>query len=435
MIDIQLLRTNPELVREKSAQKLVNIDTDSILKLDVEKRELAGKIDELRAKRNVLSDSMKNSKPTEAQIAEGRGLKDEIASLEANLEPIGQSLNALLFQVPNMPTDDTPVGASEEENQVIKTVGEVPVFEFTPKSDEELGKIHDLIDRDTAAEIAGSRFAYVKGPLVRLQFALLNFVMDVLGDQEKIDEIIKNAGLEGKVSNKTFTPVLPPPMLNTAVYQETARLNGSEVTYKLEGDDLWLNGSAEHSLCCMYRDTTLSEADLPLRFIGYGTAFRREAGTYGKDMEGLFRMHHFDKAEMESFTTADDSYNEHLFLVAVQEYLVSKICIPYRMLLKCTADIGTPNARGVDLEMWMPSQNKYRETHSADLITDYQTRRLKTRVKRVDGTVELAHTNDATAFAMGRTLKAIIENYQQADGSIGIPDVLKNYLGGKEKLC
>jgi seryl-tRNA synthetase len=435
MIDIQLLRTNPEFVREKSAQKLVKIDTDSILKLDVEKRDLAGKIDELRAKRNVLSDSMKNSKPTEDQIAEGRGLKEEIASLEAQLEPISQSLNDLIVQVPNMPTDDTPVGKSEEENQVIKTVGEVPVFDFTPKSDEELGKLHDLIDRDTAAQIAGSRFAYVKGPLVRLQFALLNFAMDVLGDQEKIDEIIKAAGLEGKVSNKIFTPVLPPPMLNTAVYQETARLNGSEVTYKLEGDDLWLNGSAEHSLCCMYRDTTLAEADLPLRFIGYGTAFRREAGTYGKDMEGLFRMHHFDKAEMESFTTGDNSYNEHLFLVAIQEYLVNKLNIPYRVLLKCTADIGNPNARGVDLEMWMPSQNKYRETHSADLITDYQTRRLKTRVKRADGTVELAHTNDATAFAMGRTLKAIIENYQQKDGSIGVPEVLKNYLGGKEKLC
>ena len=435
MIDIQLIRDNPELVREKSAQKLVSIDVESIISLDEQRRSLSGQIDELRAKRNQLSDSMKSGKPTPEQIAEGRGLKEQIADLESKLEPIELELSDLVAKVPNLPSDDTPVGKSEDENQVVKTVGEPPKFDFEAKSDEELGKLHGLIDRDTAAEIAGSRFAYVKGPLVRLQFALLNFVMDVLSDQAKIDEIIRGAGLEGKVSNKVFTPVLPPPMLNTAVYQETARLNGAEVTYKLEGDDLWLNGSAEHSLCCMYRDTTLAEADLPLRYIGYGTAFRREAGTYGKDMEGLFRMHHFDKAEMESFTTADDSYNEHLFMIAIQEYLVAQLDLPYRVLLKCTADIGNPNARGVDIEIWMPSQGRYRETHSADLITDYQTRGLKTRVRRVDGRVELAHTNDATAYAMGRTLKAIIENYQQADGSIGIPNVLKSYLGGREKLC
>jgi seryl-tRNA synthetase len=265
-----------------------------------------------------------------------------------------------------------------------------------------------------------------------MQIALLQFVIDTLTNEHTLKQIAESANLN--VSTKPFVFVLPPPMLNTKVYEATARLNGSEVTYKLDDDDLWLNGSAEHSLCCYYMDETLDEKDLPIRMLGYGTAFRREAGTYGKDMEGIFRMHHFDKAEMESFSTADDSMNEHLFMVAIQEYLTTQIGIPYQVKLKCTADIGNPNARGVDIEMWMPSQKKYRETHSADLITDYQTRRLRTRVRRRSGGVELAHTNDATAFAMGRTLKAIVENYQTADGRVGIPDVLQKYMGGMKQI-
>ena len=331
-----------------------------------------------------------------------------------------------------MPSDDTPVGNSEDENVVTKQVGEPRKFEFDPKSDAEIGKDRDLIDKEKASVVAGSRFAYVRGGLAQMQIALLQFVIDTVTNETILAEIASGAGLD--VSTKPFVFVLPPPMLNTKVYEATARLNGAEVTYKLEDDDLWLNGSAEHSLCCYYMDEVINEADLPIRMLGYGTAFRREAGTYGKDMDGLFRMHHFDKAEMESFTAADTSMQEHLFLVAIQEYLTAKIGVPYQVKLKCTADIGNPNARGVDIEMWMPSQGKYRETHSADLITDYQTRRLKTRVKRSTGETELAHTNDATAFAMGRTLKAIVENYQESDGRIGIPVVLQKYMGGKEVI-
>lgn len=432
MVDIQFIRDNPEVVKEKSKQKQVEVDIDELLRLDRDRLDLIQQVEALRQKRNENSEKMRGGKPDESVVNEGKLIKVELADKEDLLEKVTTDWQTLLKQVPNMPSDDTPVGSTEDENVVVRQVGEPRVFDFEVKNDAELGKANDFIDKEKAAIVAGSRFAYIKGGLAQLQVALLQFVIDTLTNEEILKKIAQNAKLN--VSTKPFIFVLPPPMLNTKVYEATARLNGAEVTYKLDDDDLWLNGSAEHSLCCYYMDETLEEKDLPIRMLGYGTAFRREAGTYGKDMEGIFRMHHFDKAEMESFTTADQSMDEHLFLIAIQEYLTAELQIPYQVKLKCTADIGAPNARGVDIEMWMPSQNKYRETHSADLITDYQTRRLKTRVRRKSGQVELAHTNDATAFAMGRTLKAIAENYQTKDGHIRIPEVLQKYMGGKAEI-
>jgi seryl-tRNA synthetase len=226
---------------------------------------------------------------------------------------------------------------------------------------------------------------------------------------------------------------LPPAVARTEIYQATGRLNKEEQTYKLEDDELWLNASAEHTLAPMFMKETIAGDDLPLRFIGYTTAFRREAGTYGKDTEGIFRLHQFDKAEMESFTKPQDGLNEHLFLVAIQEYLLQQLKLPYQVLEKCTADIGFPNAKGVDLNTWLPSQNKYRETHTADFITDFQARSMQTKVKTDNGT-EFVHTNDATAFAMGRALVAIIENYQNADGTVRIPETLQKYMGGQQAI-
>jgi seryl-tRNA synthetase len=282
------------------------------------------------------------------------------------------------------------------------------------------------MDKERAAKVAGARFVYLKGDLVRLQFGLLQYVMDVLSDQQVLERLIRQNDLS--IPPKPFTPVLPPAMIRTEPYLASARLNAEEVTYKLADDELWMNASAEHSLCTMYMDETLAEAQLPIRYLGYATSFRREAGTYGKDTEGIFRMHQFDKLEMEVFSTAETGLEEHKLLVAIQEYLVQQLQLPYQLLQKCTADIGKPNAAGVDINVWMPAQGAYRETHTADYVTDYQARRLKTRVKRASGKTELVHTNDATAFAMGRTLKAIMENYQNADGTIRIPEVLKPYL-------
>jgi seryl-tRNA synthetase len=321
---------------------------------------------------------------------------------------------------------------SEADNVFIKTVGQTPKFEFEPQSDALLGSQHDLIDKDRAAKVAGARFAYLKGGLVRLQLALMQFVVDSLADENLIAKLVKDNNLN--LSTKPFTPILPPALIKTDVYQASARLNAEEDTYKLADDELWLNASAEHSLCTMYKDEILSQADLPIRYLGYATSFRREAGSYGKDTEGIFRMHQFDKMEMEVFSTPQTGPQEHQLLVAIQEYLVQQLELPYQLIQKCTADIGKPNAQGVDINTWMPAQGQYRETHTADYMTDYQARRLQTRLRRADGSTELVHTNDATAFAMGRILKAIVENYQTKDGHIKVPKVLQAYMGGKSQL-
>ncbi len=260
----------------------------------------------------------------------------------------------------------------------------------------------------------------------------MQFVFKTLGDEHVIQKLIDENKLN--LVAKPYVPILPPVLLRTEPYVASARLNAEEVTYKIDQDDLWLTASAEHSLCSMYWNEVLPEEQLPIRYIGYSTSFRREAGTYGKDDEGIFRMHQFDKLEMEVFSTPETGLDEHYLAVAVQEYLVSQIGVPYRVVNKCTADIGKPNARGVDIDCWFPGQAAYRETHSADYISDYQARDLKTRVKRKDGSLELVHTNDATAFAMGRILKAILENNQTADGRVNIPEVLQPYMGGKSQI-
>lgn len=432
MIDIQFIRDNADLVAEKAAQKGYPVDVFRLLELDKARIEQLQKVEILRTRRNEISSSMKGSKPAPELVAEGKKLKIELADLELKLESIESDWLLLLKSVPNMPTDDVPVGSSEDENVVAKTVGEPTKFDFAPLSHVELGAKWDLIDKERAAKIAGSRFTYIKGGLVRMQFAIMNWVAQTLSDEEFIATIVKENNLN--ISTKPFIPILPPPMIRTDVYEQTARLNGAEVTYKLEDDDLWLNASAEHSLCGMYKDETLPEDQFPIRYIGYATSFRREAGTYGKDMEGILRLHHFDKLEMEIFSTPETSFDEHMLCIAIEEYFMQQLGIPYRVLQKCTYDIGKPNARGVDIESWLPGQNAYRETHSADLITDYQTRRLKTRVKRKNGDIDFAHTNDATVFAFSRILIAIMENYQNADASITIPEVLRPFMNNKDRI-
>src|SRR3990167_77742 len=422
MLDIQFIRDNAKLVAEKSRQKGFDVDITLLLQLDEKRRKLIGEVEELRAKRNALSGS---KKPSSEQISKGRELKEKIAKTEDELGKTEQEFNVLLKKVPNMPTDDVPVGSKEEDNKVIKTVGEKPKFDFELKNHAELGEALGFIDKERAAKVAGSRFAYIKGDLVKLQFALIQFGLDVLTNEDTLKQIIKDNKL--KVSSKPFIPVLPPAVAQTAAYEATGRLNKEEQTYKLADDDLWLNASAEHTLAPMHMDEILDEKNFPILYVGYTTAFRREAGTYGKDTEGIFRLHQFDKLEMESFSVSENSMQEHLFMIAIQEYLMQQLKLPYQVVLKCSGEIGGPNARGIDIETWLPSQNKYRETHTADYITDYQARRLRTRVRRDSGGVELVHTNDATAFSQ-RPLIAIMENYQTKDGNFEIPEVLKPYL-------
>lgn len=433
MLDIQFIRDNPEIVQRKTEEKgYKDISIAELLELDEQRRELLTAVEDLRAQRNALTAEMKGQKPSPEQIEQGKQLREKVTEGEAKLRELDEQFWPALKVVPNVSLDMVPVGASEDDNVVVRAFGEKPQFDFTPKNHWEIANAKGWLDKERAAKIAGNRFVYLKGDLVLLEFALWQHGLNTLTSPETLQAIIDKAGLQN-VPNKPFTPVLPPAVARTEVFQATGRLNKEEQTYKIEDEDLWLNASAEHTLSPMYIDEILPEAELPIRLVGYTTAFRREAGTYGKDTEGFLRLHQFNKLEMECFTTAEASLDEHLFLVAIQEYLMQSLGLHHQVLEKCTADIGRPNAKGVDLNVWLPGQGQYRETHTADYITDYQARPMKTRVRRADGTVELVHTNDATAFSE-RPLIAIIENFQTADGDVIVPEVLRPYMGGREKI-
>ncbi len=433
MLDIQYIRENKTLVEEKSAQKGYLVNINKLLDVDQKRRGLQGKIDELRQQRNLLAGFIKGKKPSVEDLSKGKQVRQQLVSLEVELKHIDEEYLGLLKAVPNIPLDNVPIGSSEEENKVIKTVGSLPDFGFSPLAHYQLGESSDYyIDKIRAAKIAGSRFAYLKGDLVRLQFAIVDWVISSLSNEEVIKKIITENKLD--LASKPFVPIIPPAMLRTAPYVASSRLNAEEMTYKIEQDDLWLNASAEHTLCTMYMNEVLNEEDLPLRMIGYSTSFRREAGTYGKDMEGILRLHQFDKLEMEVLSTPETGLEEHKLLVAIQEYLVNQLELPYQLLEKCTADIGKPNAKGMDINIWFPAQNTYRETHTADYMTDYQSRDLKIRLRRKVNKLDLVHTNDATAFALGRVMAAIMENNQTKNRKINIPEVLKPYFGQQEQI-
>ena len=436
MVDIQFIRDNPDLVKEKTKQKGYTVDIDELLRLDTERLDLLQQVEQLRQQRNENAAAIKTAggKPDQALIDTGKQIKVELVHREALLNEVTGAWQSLHKHVPNMPLADVPEGASEEDNVVVTEWGEKPTYNFAPKSHVEIARNKDWLDKERAAKVTGSRFAYLKGNAVRLQFALVNYVFDTLTSTERIAQIIADNNLT--VAPAVFVPVLPPVMIREDVYDRMDRLEPREDRYHIDGDDdnLWLIGSAEHTLGSMYTNEIIPEQDLPIRYIGYSTSFRQEAGTYGKDTEGIIRMHQFDKLEMEVFSTAQTGLEEHELLIALQEYMMQSLGLPYQLLQKCTADIGKPNARGVDINAWMPGQNTYRETHTADYMTDYQSRRLQTRTRTIAGDIELVHTNDATAFAMGRTLIAIIENYQTPDGDVRVPDVLKPYMSGKELI-
>jgi seryl-tRNA synthetase len=432
MLDIQYIRENHQKVKEAAEAKNIAVDIDTLLTLDEKRRGLLQGVEKLRRDRNETAAQMKSGTPSPELVAEGKRIKESLNELEAELEPTDTEYTSLLKQVPNMPLDDVPVGKSEDENVVTKTVGDKPTFSFEPKNHWQIAEAKGWIDKERAAKVSGSRFAYLKGDLVQLQFAIIQFIMSKLTDKAFIEDLIKENNLN--LDPKPFTPVLPPLMLKTDIYDAMDRLEPRDDRYKIEDEELWLQGSAEHVLGSMHANEVFEEQHLPIRYLGYATSFRREAGTYGKDMEGMFRMHQFDKLEMESLTTAATALHEHLLLIAIQEKLMQLLEIPYQVLTKCTADIGKPNARGIDIEAWLPGQGKYRETHTADYMTDYQARRLKTRVRNKQGELELVHTNDATALALSRGPIAIIENFQDEEGNVTIPKVLQPFMNGKTTI-
>lgn len=423
MLDIKFIRENKKLIATNNRNRNCTVNLDALFMADDEHQTLRQKVETLRGERNQRS----KTKPSEDEMKLMRKLSDELSDLEDILTEKEAELEKLLYELPNLTHAEVPVGKDETQNKVLRKVGEPPVFNFQPKEHHELGESLGIIDLASAAEVTGARFAYLKGKLVMLEFALIQFVYAALTDEAVLKKIIAKNKLT--VPTTPFTPILPPLMIRPEVMHKMGRLEPRDERYHIASDDLYLIGSAEHTLGPLLMGKTIKEAELPIRYLGFSTAFRREAGSYGKDLKGIFRVHQFDKIEMESFTTPEQSLDEQNFLVAIQEYLMQELGIPYQVMLKCTGDMGLPDCREIDIECWLPGQGKYRETHTADLMTDFQARRLGTRVKRAKGEVQFVHMNDATAIAMSRTPVAIMENYQTADGHIKIPKVLQKYTG------
>lgn len=428
MLDIQFIRDNAERVQKAATDKRITLDVAELLAVDRERVRLLREIEEMHSLKNDLNDLIARAGTSEERaeiIAKGKEIKLALEIKEPEYQSVKSKYDALMAQVPNVPSDDTPVGKDESENVVLRQIGEKPKFDFTPKEHWELGEALDILDMERAAKVSGSRFVYVKGDLVLLEFALIQFAFSVLTNEKTLQAIAEKNSLD--VSTKPFTPVLPPVMIRPDMMARMARLDPEEM-YALERDQLNLIGSAEHTLGAMYADEVLPEGLLPVRLVGFSSAFRREAGSYSKDMKGMLRLHQFDKLEMESFTVPERSLDEQNFIVAIQEYLMAALGIPYQVVAICTGDMGKPDTRQIDIEVWMPGQNRYRETNTSDLIGDFQARRLNTRVKRADGKLEYIHMNDATAFSQ-RPLIAILENFQQANGSVVVPEVLRPYVG------
>jgi len=421
MLDIKFIRENKDVVAKAIIDKKSEpVDLDRLIALADERKGLQQKISDLNQARNVAA--------AERNIEKGKELKEQLQQIEVDLVRVEKEFVALMIKVPNIPSPDTPVGPDESGNKVLRQWGERPAFTYEPKAHWDLGKELGIIDTESAGEVSGARFAYLLGDLVLMQFALIRLAFEVLTNPETLATIAEEAGLTS-FNAKAFVPALPPVMMKSAVMNRMARLHPIDERYFFEKDDLVLIGSAEHTLGPLYMDKILEEKDLPIRYVGYSTSFRREAGAAGKDTRGILRQHEFDKIEMETFCLPEHSYHEQDFLVAIQEYLLRKLKLSHQVIICCTGDQGDADHRHIDVECWMPGQNTYRETHSSDLMQGYQARRLNTRVRRSDGKIEHVHMNDATVLAMGRTLIAIMENYQQVDGSITIPEVLRAYMG------
>ncbi|MBI2607721.1 MAG: serine--tRNA ligase [Candidatus Doudnabacteria bacterium] len=428
MLDIKFIRDNQEVVKKAIQDKQLNVNLDHLISLDDQRRKLIVETEAIRSRRNEIAQTLKKGKDDKL-VKEGKKLKESSAKFELELKEIQDQWLETMRQVPNVPLPDVPVGKDETENEVVKKVGKPKNFDFEIKDHLQLGADLNVLDMERASKVAGARFGYWKGGMAQIELALTHHVFKILTNSSELEKIARAAKL--KVNPKPFIPVFPPVMIKPEVYKRTTRLTEAdkEDKFYINSDDKYLIGSAEHTLVPMHMDETLKEESLPIRYAAISTAFRREAGSYGKDTKGMIRVHQFDKIEMESFTKPEDGLNEHLFLVATQEYIMQSLDLAYQVVLNCTGDMAKPDARQMDLETWIPSQGRYRETHSADYVTNYQARSLNIRFRKKDGTTEYVHTNDATAIAMPRTLVAIMENNQQKDGSVKVPKVLQEYIG------
>lgn len=409
MLDINFIRENSDIVKNACENKNIKVDVDRILDLDKQKRQLIQKTEALKAEQNKISRSGDRS-----LIEKAKEIKTKIKDLEPKLEELEKELQPLLLTLPNIPFEDVPVGKDDTQNVVVRQTGKQPEFDFQVKDYMQLSEPLDLIDTERAGKVAGSRFGYIKGDLALLEFALINLVLDT-------------------VKKEGFKPIIPPVMIKNQIARGTGYYEAGDESeaYYLPADDLYLTGTSEQSLLAMHADEVLQEKDLPIRYIGFSTCFRREAGSYGKDTKGILRVHQFDKLEMFVYSTAEQSKHEHEKILAIEEGLMKDLDLPYQVLNICTGDLGRPAAKKYDIETWLPSEQKYRETHSCSNCTDFQARRLNIRYKDKENKMQFCHTLNGTAFAIGRILIMIIENYQQKDGSIKVPKALQKYCGVK----
>jgi seryl-tRNA synthetase len=418
MLDIKRLREDPEPFRKGLARRGMPERVDELLAADARRRELTTRAEELRAAQNKASKEIGSAQGDEKQrlIAEVASVSAELKELEPQLAAAESELAALLAATPNLPADSAPDGGEDDAVEIKRNHEEPPTFDFEVRDHVALGELLGVLDIERAARTSGSRFVYLLGDIVLLQFALMRNAMDILVD-------------EG------FTPVIPPVLVREEAMYGTGFLPADEAQiYKTEEDELYLVGTAEVPLAAFHMGEIVDEGDLPLKYAGYSTCFRREAGSYGKDLGGMFRVHQFDKVEMFTFTTPEQSWDMHDYLLSVEEKVLGKLELPYRVVNIAVGDLGAPAAKKYDIEAWLPGQQRYRELTSCSNTTDYQARRLQTRVRRPDGSLEVLHTLNGTATAIGRTLIAILENHQQADGSVEVPEHLWQYLPERARV-
>jgi seryl-tRNA synthetase len=423
MLDLNLFRDNP--ARIKADLKKRNMDesmVDKVVELDAKNRELMQEVEAASAKKNEANQKIAQLQGDDKQkaIAEMKAVGESVKEATQQQQSVEAELMELLAGIPNITHDSTPAGPDESGNLVESTHGKPAEFDFEPKDHVQLGKDLSILNIEDAVRMSGTRFAYLMGEAALLEFALIQYVMH-------------------KLVTKGFTPVVPPVLVREQAMYATGffpadRNEVYHVNPKVDedddNDDLYLVGTSEVPLTMLHAGKILDLKDLPMRYVGFSTCFRREAGTYGKDTQGIIRVHQFDKLEMFSFCPPDKSEEEHEFIRSIEEEIMQELGFAYQVVNICSGDLGHPAAKKYDLEAWIPTQGKYRELTSCSNCTDYQARRAKIRYKTDEGKNEFVHTLNGTACAIGRTLVAIMENFQQKDGSITIPNVLQPYMNG-----
>ncbi|HWS83216.1 MAG TPA: serine--tRNA ligase [Ktedonobacteraceae bacterium] len=422
MLDLAFIRSHPDIVKEAARLKNNPIDIDALLELDQRVLALQRHVEETRAKQNQLSKSIqqaakeKNVALRDTLIAEGKQLAEQIKEMEPQLTQLIEERYNRLLLVPNIPDPSAPIGKDENDNVPIKYWGEPTSLDFKPLDHYELMQKLDMVDIERAVKVAGSRSYVLKGDAARLELALINFAMD-------------------RMARKGFTPLIVPAMARDFCFIGNGQFpKGRDQVYELVDQDLFLVGTAEVSITGMYKDEILKAEDLPLKFVGYCPCFRQESGTYGKDTRGVFRIHQFNKVEQYIICKADheESVRWHEHLLQNAEELIQALEIPYRVVNVCTGDMGDGKVGMYDLECWIPSENRYRETHSCSYLHDWQARRANIRYRDEDGKVKFVHTLNNTAIATPRILIPLLETHQQADGSVRIPEALRPYMAGQQ---